>query len=183
MVRAIQIKDFPKYYITDTGDVYARDYAKTGRIKKMATQKNNSGYLLVHIKEKSKHYAKTIHRLVAEAFIPNPENKPQVNHKNGDKTDNRVENLEWSTATENTKHRFSVLGQNGTWKGRKGKAHPCSKIVLQIKNGTVFAEYFGTQEAERITGVDQSDICRCCNGIHKSAGGYQWTYKQTEGGL
>ena len=180
MVRALQIKDFPKYYVTDTGDVYSHGYGRAGHIKKMRTQKNNHGYVLVHLRDGHKRYAKTVHRLVAEAFIPNPENKPQVNHKNGDKTDNRVTNLEWNTVVENTKHRFDVLGQSGTWKGRKGKNHPCSKIVLQIKNGTVFAEYFGTQEAQRVTGIAQCDICRCCNGIHKSAGGYQWKYKQIQ---
>lgn len=63
-----------------------------------------NGYLQVRLYKNSKSIRQKIHRLVAAAFIPNPANKPQVNHKNGIKTDNRVENLEWVTASENTRH-------------------------------------------------------------------------------
>lgn len=178
MVKAIQINDFPNYYITDTGDVYSRDYHQTGRVKKLTPRKDKRGYLYVGLCKKSKQQIRKIYRLVAEAFIPNPENKPQVNHKNGIKTDNRVENLEWATQSENMKHRYNVLGQKGTWFEKTGKNNPFSKIVLQIKDGKVVAEFYGCHEAERITGIKYKHISRCCLGGRKSAGGYQWKYAE-----
>lgn len=78
---------------------------KQGQI--MKTHINSFGYEVVCFYKERKNKWCKVHRLVAEAFIPNPENKPQVNHINGDKTDNRIENLEWVTASENMKHAFS----------------------------------------------------------------------------
>lgn len=107
-MKALEIKDFSGYYITDTGFVYCRNN-KLGRFRKMHPPKTHVGYFQVGLTKNHKRYFFGVHRLVAEAFIPNPQNKPCVNHRNGIRYDNRMENLEWVTYSENMKHAYSVL--------------------------------------------------------------------------
>ena len=177
MSKAFQIKDFPDYYATDSGDIYSRNYRNTGRIKKLSPGRVGSGYLAVDLWRNRHCYRKLVHRLIAETFIPNPDKKTTINHKNGHKDDNRVENLEWVTYKENLKHCFDVLGRKGTWLGKFGKNHGSSKPVLQIKDGVVIAEFYGATEAQRATGINASSIRAACLGVYKTAGGYQWKRK------
>lgn len=161
-MKAFQIKGFPNYYITDTGDVYSRFEKRHGRIKKLKPYIQHDGYLLVGLFKDKKIYAKLVHRLVAQAFIPNPENKPQVNHKNGIKTDNCVSNLEWVTNSENILHSYRELGR---------KTPPKKKIINS--KGEIFN---GLREAGRITGISNSSIWCALNHIQKTAGNLTWRY-------
>ena len=170
----VEINGFPRYFISKKGAVYSHHNENMIKLKACP---NKDGYLRVCLWKNGKGYTKTIHRLVAETFIPNIENKPQINHKNGNKKDNRIDNLEWSTQSENQLHKYRVLGFKGAAFGKFGKDNPSSKIVLQIKDGKTIAEFYGGAEAERETGINKRHICDCCRGRATHAGGYQWKYK------
>lgn len=180
MTKSVKIKDFPEYYITDNGEVYSRKTKRSPcrRIKKLISH-IRAGYLSVILTKEQKHYNKHIHRLVAEAFISNPKKLPCVNHKNGIKTDNRVENLEWVTISENMKHAYRVLHINKPkgMSGKLGKENKKSKVIQQIKDNVVIAEFYGCGEAMRKTGINYSNICKCCRKERPFAGGYNWKYK------
>lgn len=120
-----QIEGFENYYVDELGNVYSD---KLGSLHKL-TPIIRSGYACVRLSIQGRVYNKNIHRLLAQVFIPNPENKKTVNHKNGNKTDNRVENLEWCTQSENVKHAFRI----GLKSSSKGERHGSSKLTdLQV---------------------------------------------------
>jgi hypothetical protein len=115
-----------------------------------------------------------VHRLVADAFIPNPEAKPQVNHKNGQRADNRVENLEWSTCSENVKHAYDELSRLANCQGKFSGEHPTSKAVISTDLLTGFeTRYESAMDAVR-EGFESSCISRCCAGKSKYHRGRTW---------
>lgn len=166
-----KIEGFDGYLVDDLGNVYSQKRKKLI----LRTPRDSNGYYRIGLWNKGRCKYIFVHRLVAEAFIPNPDNKPEVNHKNGNKTDNRVQNLEWSSRSENMKHAFRVLGKSP----RRGVENPRSKIVLQIQDGKIIAEFYGVREAQRKTGIWATHIREVCKKRHgaQHAGGYQWKYK------
>ena len=121
-----------------------------------------SGYLEIILTKKGKRQPKLIHRLVAEAFIPNPESKREVNHKDGDKHNNDVSNLEWATPSENQKHSRAVLG-NKSFQRR----------VLCVELHRTFDSL--TSAAKEL-GLKKPLVWKCCNGKQVTTGGYHWRY-------
>jgi hypothetical protein len=182
MSRALRIKDFPDYYVTDTGDVYSRNVYKdlNGRIRKRTQYLGKDGYYHVGLYEPHKSKTFSVHRLVAQAFIPNPKKLPCVNHKDGNKQNNHISNLEWCTVSWNTAHSYRVLGNKHHALGKFGKDNPKSKIVLQILDNKIIAKHYGVCEASRNTGVHHTNICKAIKGVYKTAGGYQWKYKENK---
>ena len=177
-MKAFPIKDFPDYYITDTGDVYSRT---TGRFIKMKLSLAKNGYLRVWLSDNNHNQSfKLVHRLVAETFIPNPANKCDVNHIDGNKQNNNVENLEWTTRSENILHAYKKLGRkpNCPNTNKFGKYSTRAILVQQIKDDKVIAEFYGVREASRITGIHRNSIYQCCQGRNKTGGGYIWKYKK-----
>ena len=133
--------------------------------------RDQHGYSTVILSYCGHRHSTRRHRLVAEAFIPNPERKRDVNHLNGNKSDNRVENLEWTTHRENTDHAW---GTGLTPHPPKEECRPIEKIL----EGKVIDTYLSIKEASEKTGVNSTSICKCCKGKRKSAGGFLWRYKE-----
>lgn len=158
------INDTTNYEISNSGRVRN---IKTGRILKGRLSK--SGYLQVNLttKETLKQKNYYIHRLVAIYFIENPENKREVNHKNGDKINNHVENLEWVTSSENQKHKHSILKKNKTSQRRIGKFD---------KNDILLEEYSSILEAAKSFGKSRVNIDNALQKKQKTAYGFIWKY-------
>lgn len=138
-----------------------------------------NGYNYTFIQVNCKRQVFRVHRLVAMAFIPNPKNKPHVNHINFIRDDNRVENLEWCTRSENAKHNV----KNGRFKsptqGVKGGDHASSKAVVMLsENGEYISEYGGQLEAHRQTGIPQWYISRCCTQGGGTLYQSKWIFKK-----
>lgn len=173
MSRALQIKYFPEYFITDSGNVYSRRGDKTHnpryRIRKLKNQTSRKGYKYININGKRKY----IHRLVAQAFIPNQKNYPCVNHKDGDKSNNKSENLEWCSYSENNKHAF-----------RTNLRKPNYKPVVCIETKEVFESCKAAAEKYKFTRTELSALLHKRKIKNKGKGyyikrtlhGYHWRY-------
>ena len=152
------------YQISNKGRVKSLKWGKERILKPGIT---GSGYLKVLLCKNGMIKHIKIHRLVANAFITNPENKPQVNHKDENKFNNSVNNLEWSTAKENNNF--------GTRNERASR-----KILQYSKSGEFIREWQSAAEVERVLGIDNSNITKCCKGKRKYAGSFIWRYKEKD---
>lgn len=135
------------------------------------------GYRSVNLLKDEKIRFFTIHRLVANAFIPNAENKSCINHKDGDKLNNNADNLEWCDYSYNNKHALDNHLRKPAWQGKFNSEHPRSTKVIQYTKGMVkVKEWNSIREASKSIGVLESAICSCCRGNLKTTGGYVWRY-------
>lgn len=151
------------YQISNVGNV---KNIKTGRI--LRPFKNTQGYLCLNLFKNGTKRTARVHRLVAQSFIPNPQNLPQVNHKDEIRTNNVVGNLEWCDAQYNNNY--------GTRTKRSAESH--QKPILQFdKNGLYLREWSSATKASERLNIPQGNICKCCLGHRGSAGGYIWKYK------
>ena len=176
------------YKVSNLGRILSLNYRNTGKPDLMTPGEHTDGYLKVELSKNRKRKTCLVHRLIAETFLPNPENKPQVNHKYEDKTNNFVflnedgsvdkekSNLEWVTAKENNNY--------GTRNERAGKAiskantnGKKSKPVLQLSlSGELIREWPSTAECGR-NGFNRGHVAECCLGKRKTHKGFRFMYK------
>lgn len=158
------INGYPGYIVTSTGEVYSTKYRKSRRL---VTHINRGGYERVGLCRNGKQRQMLVHRLVAETFIKNPENKPYINHKDENKLNNDVSNLEWCTSAENNKH--------GTRLIRIAESNK-KKIVQLSKNGEILKIWDSQTDASKSLGLDKRNINACLKNKRRVCGGYSWRY-------
>ena len=155
-----------KYQVSSHGRVKSLNYHREGKEKILKPEVLKKGYLRVDLHNGAKRNKIQVHRLVAEAFIDNPNNYPQVNHKDENKQNNHVENLEWCTNKYNANYGTKLE------KISKGKNWRASKVEC-IETGEIFDSLI---EAEEKYNIKYQSISACCRGITYTAGGYTWKY-------
>ena len=157
-----KIDGFDKYYISKEGEVMSTDYRNTGKCRMLKQSTDQYGYKVVGLENNGLYKKYKVHRLVAMTFIPNPDNLPQVNHKDEVKTNNCVSNLEWCTHEYNNRY--------GTKLDRL-----CKKVYGYNDKGELVKTFKSTQEGRK-NGYNHIDIC--CNGHRNKCGGLRWSYEK-----
>lgn len=185
------IKNFEGLYqVSNTGNIRSLDaminckgaigideHLRRGKILKKYV--GTTGYYTINLSKHSKIKVSRVHRLVAQAFIPNPNNYPCVNHIDGNKLNNNVSNLEWCTYAHNNQEAYRIGLKVGSEKGKFGKYSKFSKPVLQYSlDGEFVKEWDNAEQVKRELGYCAENIRNVCNGRRRKANGYIWKYKE-----
>lgn len=160
------------YQVSNMGRVKS---LKFGKEKLLNGCKDKDGYFQIKLSKEGKVKMYKVHRLVAQAFLDNQNNLSEINHKDEDKTNNCVDNLEWCDRNYNNNYGSHNERVSKALKNRKG----LSKPILQFtKDGEFIRRWDGATQVERELGIKHSNICYCLKGKQKTSGGYVWGYEK-----
>lgn len=160
------------YQVSNLGRVKSLPRNGTHKHPHILHPTTSSKYALYRLSKKDKPYYRKGHRLVAEAFIPNPENKREVNHIDGNKLNNCIDNLEWVTTSENQSHNYWVLGNCRRFENKE--VYQCDTY------GKIIKRWPAANLAGKALGIFSGDIGRCCRGKRHTAGGFKWKFVNKE---
>lgn len=164
------------YQVSNLGKVKSLNYKRGKHEKEIKQALNSRGYLEVGLFN-GKVKTHRVHRLVAQTFIPNPENKDEVNHIDGNKKNNTVNNLEWNTSKENIHHAWENKLICFSKESRKKAGISRQKPCLQYdKNNHLIKRWDSLKQASKELGICKSTISMCLNGRYETAGGYVWKF-------
>lgn len=150
-----ELEEFPGYFITEDGKIFSN--RKYNELHEMTLKEDKDGYLEIGIYKNNKRYFRRVHRLVAQTFIPNPENYSQVNHKDGNRSNNNVSNLEWCTCSQNLKHSFKELNRNPSITTNK------IVILTNLQSGEI-KKFNSIKECASYVNMSYEHIGRILNG-------------------
>lgn len=150
-----------KYAVSNHGRVKSLNYRHTGKDRLLSLLRDGHGYHQVVLYIEGQRNRVLVHRIVAEAFIPNTDNKPHIDHINTNRLDNRPENLRWCTRQENSNNPLTC-------------AHHSKRTLQFDTNGTLIKEWASAREASACLGISVSAICSCRKGRSMTSGGYVW---------
>ena len=151
-----------------------------GRVLKLHKHKRR-GYLECGLSVRGFRKTSFVHRLVGTSFLTNPENKPEINHKDGNRQNNAAENLEWATSSENNLHSYRVLHRKNHQSGKFGIASAVAKGAAMLAPDDSVLKFYGSlAEAGRVFGAGHENVMAACKGRTKTAYGYSWRYATQE---
>lgn len=164
------------YQVSNYGRVKSLNYNKTNQ-EQIRKQSTNKGYQIIGLCKDGKRKTFQVHRLVANAFIPNSNNLPQVNHKDENPLNNHVDNLEWCDCKYNINYGTRNEKASKIKSGKLGKDCPNSKQVIQLSlNNQFIRNWDSSMDIQRELGYNQGNISACCRNKRKSANGFIWRY-------
>ena len=178
----VNIKGYDgRYKIGNKGTVIGLSRSKDNRYNNkqwiLKQYQNKNGYMYVTLQKNKKRKTIKVHRLVAENFLENPDNLPQINHIDGNKKNNNVNNLEFCTAKHNMQEAYRLGLIKGGLKDKFGKDYPKKiNIIGMYKDGILLEKFYGTGEIKRKYNYVPVAILDCCKGKYKKMYGYEWRF-------